>query len=291
MRIESRNAFSLIESSIVILIIAILIAGITQSSRLVSQMRLNTARTLTQSAPVASMRNLVLWYETTSDKSFDDADQQDGTLATNWYDINLTATSKINASSSGAARPTYKTDCINNLPCLNFDGGDYMDTVSLGVTSATMTYIAVINPTTISSSAYTSFVMTYGAYSAGNNSVHFQIRTGADQNKFQFAPVNGSQSAISTAALVANTPYILSAIDNASNIVLYKNGASAVSVSTTSADKTLGVLNIGSYNDGSTRSRYLTGYVGEIIIFDRALKAEERQSIESYLGKKWGIRI
>ncbi|MFM2200490.1 MAG: hypothetical protein RL769_545, partial [Pseudomonadota bacterium] len=38
------QAFSLIELSIVILIIGILVAGVTQSSRLVNQIRLSTAQ-------------------------------------------------------------------------------------------------------------------------------------------------------------------------------------------------------------------------------------------------------
>ena len=41
------KAFSLIELSIVILIIRILVAGVTQSSRLVTQFRLLSARNMT----------------------------------------------------------------------------------------------------------------------------------------------------------------------------------------------------------------------------------------------------
>lgn len=33
------------------------------------------------------------------------------------------------------------------------------------------------------------------------------------------------------------------------------------------------------------------GFVGEIIVFDRYLKAEEQQAVENYLGKKWGITV
>ena len=34
-----------------------------------------------------------------------------------------------------------------------------------------------------------------------------------------------------------------------------------------------------------------TGEIGEIAIFTRALKAEERKSTEDYLGKKYGTKI
>ena len=44
---RSKNAFSLIELSIVILIVGILIAGVTSSSRLVKRMKVITAQNLT----------------------------------------------------------------------------------------------------------------------------------------------------------------------------------------------------------------------------------------------------
>lgn len=50
MKNKFNKAFSLIELSIVILIIGILVAGVTSSSRLINQMRLTSARTLTQSS-------------------------------------------------------------------------------------------------------------------------------------------------------------------------------------------------------------------------------------------------
>jgi hypothetical protein len=31
--------------------------------------------------------------------------------------------------------------------------------------------------------------------------------------------------------------------------------------------------------------------MGEIIIFNRALKTEERKAVEKYLGQKWGIKV
>jgi prepilin-type N-terminal cleavage/methylation domain-containing protein len=56
------SAFSLIELSVVILIIGILVAGVTQSSRLIAQFRLKTAQNLTINSPVSSIKNLSTWY-------------------------------------------------------------------------------------------------------------------------------------------------------------------------------------------------------------------------------------
>jgi len=51
---KKHQAFSLVELSIVILIIGVLIAGVIQGSNLVTKFRIKTAQTLTQSSPVSS---------------------------------------------------------------------------------------------------------------------------------------------------------------------------------------------------------------------------------------------
>ena len=123
------TAFSLIELSIVILIIGILVAGVTQSSRLVKSMKLMTARNLTLSSPVSSIKNLTMWYETTIEKSIDEAERQDGIEVSKWYDITPTSVTKNDATQvTLASRPKYTDGMINGLPALKFDGSaDYFD--------------------------------------------------------------------------------------------------------------------------------------------------------------------
>lgn len=97
------KAFSLIELSVVILIIGILVAGVTQSSRLVKRMRLQTAQNLTQSSPVASIKDLTAWYETTLEKSFNDNEEQDQSDITVWYDVNPFSTVRNDATPPAVA--------------------------------------------------------------------------------------------------------------------------------------------------------------------------------------------
>ena len=58
-----KKAFSLIELSIVILIIRILVAGVTSSLRLISLMRLITAQSFTRSS-VNTIKDISFWVET-----------------------------------------------------------------------------------------------------------------------------------------------------------------------------------------------------------------------------------
>ncbi len=75
----SQKAFSLIEVSIVLLIIGILVAGVTQGSRLVRASRLQTAQNLTINSPVAGIPNLSAWWETSLESSFLAAEAVDST--------------------------------------------------------------------------------------------------------------------------------------------------------------------------------------------------------------------
>jgi hypothetical protein len=55
--------------------------------------------------------------------------------------------------------------------------------------------------------------------------------------------------------------------------------------STPSSSKTA----IGTYRIAA--GNYLNGYIAEIICYSRALSTTERQTVERYLGKKWGLTV
>jgi hypothetical protein len=131
-----KKAFSLVEISIVILVVVILIAGISKGVDLVYDMRLATARALTDKAPMFGMENLEMWLETTSENSL-----ATGTTSfTNvknplnndrigkWNDINPTLIDPNykNHAVQGTLdyQPLYIQDGINGLPALLFDGVD-----------------------------------------------------------------------------------------------------------------------------------------------------------------------
>lgn len=158
-----KRAFSLIELSIVILIIGILVAGVTQSSRLVSEMRLSSAKRLTQSSPISSIKGLLLWLETSSDNSFDnnvgDADQ-----VANWYDLNPLSNTKYTLNQSTTAnRPTYIKSSTGGIPALKFNNSKFqIDNFPLNSPSYSM--FIVFNSGAVSSSG-----MDILSFSSGGN--------------------------------------------------------------------------------------------------------------------------
>ena len=147
-----KRAFSLIELSIVILIIGILVAGVTQSSRLVSEMRLSSAKRLTQSSPISSIKGLLLWLETSSDNSFDN-NVGDGDQVANWYDLNPLSNTKYTLNQSTTAnRPTYIKSSTGGIPALKFNNSKFqIDDFPLNDPSYSM--FIVFNSGVVSSSS------------------------------------------------------------------------------------------------------------------------------------------
>jgi prepilin-type N-terminal cleavage/methylation domain-containing protein len=121
------KAFSLIELSIVILIIGILVAGVTQSSRLMKQFKLSSAQSITRSSDINSILDLVFWAETTLDNSLTNSSgsfqMEDGNAISQWSDINFRSNPKINLVQANTNnQPIYKSSGINGLPSISFDG-------------------------------------------------------------------------------------------------------------------------------------------------------------------------
>jgi len=127
--LKKRWAFSLIELSIVILIIGIVVAGITQGSRLVREMRIQAAASLTKSSGINGIKGLTMWLETTSSSSITSStsslNPDNNDKVAGWVDINPQKSGKINLTQTDdSLRPTYIVDGIGNLPSIKFDGTD-----------------------------------------------------------------------------------------------------------------------------------------------------------------------
>jgi len=291
------KAFSLIELSIVILIIGIIIAGITQSSRLVKQFKLSTARTLTQSSPVSSIKDLATWYETTSVASIDEIEAEDSAITTTpvstWHDINPESAYKHNATGTLTTRPLYYANCINSLPCLRFDGiDDYLGfdgTTLVGVDytifvveqrrTAIAKYFlgssATVNNTSLDLGYSADGIVSFSQGDVGNN---YTVGTSPAIGTYS-APIAHLHSFVNS-TIASGTP----TFDH------YLNGSSTASVKAAVGTPAMGSLTayaaakVGSSADGT-----FNGDIGEIIVFTRALKSEERAAVEAYLLKKWGI--
>ena len=280
-------AFSLIELSIVILIIGILIAGVTQGSRLIRDSRIKTAKTITQSSDVSSIKNLIAWWETTTSDSFDDSASLENTdSVTTWNDINPQSTIKHDLSGTA----TYTEKAINGFPALSFDGSsDYFELTST-IQSNELTYFMVMQPDVISA---LKGLIVKDDWSS-NGYTHYSLTSSGDAEVAIYGQTHsGENYPDSTTAVVVNTPTIIALTSDSSNSIHYVNGTQTGSfaVGTLQSPKIISPLKIGAWDSSGTIFRYFDGYIGEILIFNRRLKTSERTNVFDYLSKKWKIKL
>ena len=287
---KPNRAFSLIELSIVILIIGVLIAAVGQGIDLLQDARLSAARMSTQSSRVASIKNLIAWFEPTSLESFGGVEMNDGDAVTNWRDINPSNPIKLQTTTTSA--PTYKRSCINNLPCLSFNGtSNYLDTTTLSsnsINSRRISVFAVITPLNLSSATNRSFIISNGAWLAG--SFNLFITNASSTNRLGYEVPAATSYVYTTYVVKNNVTYIASVVDDGSASNLYLNGGSTLGTGNSIGSAAIG--NAYPFNIGhNTKQELFNGYFAELIIYDRALTTKERQSVEKYLSQKWKIKV
>jgi len=289
---KCNKAFSLIELSIVILIIGLLVAGVSKGSQIYNKIKLASARSLTNSSVVNSTKALELWLETTSANSFLEVSPEDNESINNWFDINLQSTFKNNAeafNNSQNRRPLYVKNKINGLPVLKFDGID-----DCMISSVDIRRLSIPNMT---------MFLVYERKLPIHNSRGGII--GNDPGWARFFIMNHSAiggSIVSTGSTphrfdamgTADRPQILTYISrvgttNGSSVAINRNLASTTYTENISITEQ-NLTSIGSHNS-ATCDKNDNVEIGEIIIFRRALQNGEVNSIEDYLSQKWGIKL
>ncbi len=301
------KAFSLIELSIVILVIGILIAGIMEGRNVLYKAKLSAARALSQSSDVASIKNLVVWVDATQENAITNTNLtknvENGDSVKSWKDRSPQYTPNLVFSTSESGTyPTFRENAINGLPALEFDGvnntGDYLEAAStarinqlenfaifavftaLPGYSSTESRIGILlkREATISNEVYG---MIFNGVSKTIGSI---VIDSSNSVTFTSSAVNGIKDNIPAIGFVQHATGI------SSGFVSYINGAAsgnaANPLSSISSDSS--ALAIGR---GRTVTRYFKGYISEIIMYNKALTKEERKSVEKYLGKKWGIAV
>jgi len=299
-----KKAFSLIELSVVILIIGILIGGVSQSSRVVAQMRLASARSITQSSGVNSLKDLTAWLESTSNKSFDARDQEDGAPVDNWYDTNPQTVAKINfTQGTSTKQPSFKANAINGLPALQFDGINDLMTLTdstktlqdlVGVDEATIIVVHQMNIVRESNS--------FMIHKASDNVVRFNSHfpgVGNSVYYFDFGTccVEG-ESRITGSSFPAsyfNRVNIVMWMKKSTTATIRVNGtqmmSSALTGSLSSTDMASPATFLLGSNGDDPEGYFLGGYLSEVILFRRALRSEEIADVENYLSRKWAVKL
>ena len=299
----NKRAFSLIELSIVILIIGILVAGVTTASRLVKQMKINSIKQMTYSSPVAGIKGLSLWLETSLEGSVTGAvnpfNPDENEKISSWNDINpQTSTRVILGQNNDALRPFYTSNStINSLPALRFDGAQWLFSIKAFGGNIPL------NP---SDDSFTLIAVWQTNVNTGVNQAVI------DQNSLSNVEPAGARAGILLTLFgtygfcgqandywgcqpyAIKTPYI-------SAITVKETGAVSVYTNSTTTGCN-GNINANTLNisdeaffigvkSTNTNTERMNGLVQEVIIYDRALSNEELGDVMKYLSKKFAIRL
>lgn len=294
------RAFSLIEISIIVLIISLLISGILRSNTLLTSMKLNSAANLTKSSPVGSINGLVLWLESTTIDSFKESeifDIEDSTQITTWRDINPQSSKKYYALTAATSAITYQEISeINDLPSIYFDGSVSTDRLTLSKSSSISEAIPIITP----DNDFTFFVVSkldsdadssVTAFSNGNTAGWGYEMNGASPSRYRRVAYPGVGDIDTSAANGSNNPEIVTVTysGNTGQATTMRVNGESIGISSTAIDSDIPntALYIGNASSGSPWK----GYISEIIIYKKVLNAERISKVEKYLSQKYKIYL
>jgi len=275
-----KKAFSLIEISVVILIIGVLISGISQGIDLYEDFNLNTAKTLTLNSRAGRVPDLVSWIETSMINSFDDVEEKNGSTISNWYDINPIANPNLKKNFSQAtsgSRPYYIKNVSNGLPAVKFESGRHL--VFDGGILVNTDFTMFLVERKLSNSAI--WIFHPGTSCGTNQCFHIGYRNNTNftldfySNGIDFVDSNlaGTKTRI-------HTLYF----NKLSGKKYWLNGGAV-------PDKSDSILSPVSSLITSKLGHSYTGYIFEIIQYNRAINDNERIDIEKYLSKKYNVPI
>ena len=286
----NKKAFTIIEISVVILIVSVMIAGVITSKSMLTKSRLANAQSLTQQSFVNEISNdLIAWYETSLEGSFDASEiKNDGSFITTWKDSNKSVVTKNNATApaSTANQPTLVQNVFyNSIPGLRFSGNQYLNFDGTKFAQNSYTIFLVEQRSSIKSENY--FIGGTG------NSANANLSFGYETDTTILFSHYSNNFTRPVASYKPQTPIMHTFLFN--NTIGKRHSINGGPIATNSPTQTTPITSfngamIGGYNPSGTLKTYV-GDLAEIIMFKRSLKTEEIKAIESYLGSKYGIPV
>jgi len=240
-----------------------------------------------------TIAGLGLWLDASKTSSL----QFNGDFVSEWRDLSGNGTNAVQGSAG--VQPDATTRTQNGLRVLDFDGSKAMIVHSTALPNPTGAAIArnVSGITMIAVCAYDNTSGTQFIFLA-NTDAQF-VRSALVKPGSNIA-VGGRRLNIDPFASVgyahnANANVISGILDYANaDAFMYENGVlrnSSTSFQTAGNSENGDSVSVEIGSSGNGTLNRLDGFIGELLVFRRALTNLERQRVERYLGRKWGITI
>ncbi|MBT4921991.1 MAG: prepilin-type N-terminal cleavage/methylation domain-containing protein [Rickettsiales bacterium] len=285
-----KKAFTLVEFAIVITIISLLIAVVSNSRILINKAKSQKAQIETKTAPILNITNdkgnisAKLWLEASDPNSYTILSDN---VVEIWHDKSPYGNDVTNGTNT-TYLPTIATNAINDRGgALYFDGNDRLFSdgmVPLAFGDDQYSIVAVWQADLLSvqviweqnSSQSGSGVVLYARGSLITNAI----------GSYGFAGQFSDNATISP--YEANVPYTSILVKDDLAIDLYHLGA--LTSDTIPLDTSLYTERHSVGSVASKGGEYFTGYIAEIIVFDKILTSSELELIHSYLFAKYGLK-
>jgi hypothetical protein len=187
-------------------------------------------------------------------------------------------------------RPAY-SGTLNGLPVLTFDGStDYLAGNAASLNIAT----SVTGITMIAVAKYATGVM-QRSIAISDTSTGARCLIGVSTTQWQVAGRRLTEAATTISGGTVNNNYVIH-----SGVIRYSVATAGVFINSVSqADAAFSTAGNSAATDsasvyiglGSNLASFMSGDIAEVIIYQRAISVEERNSVERYLSQKWGITI
>jgi len=284
----NKRAFSLIELSIVLIIIGLLIAGITSGRNLVRASKLSSGRSITLASQIVTIPGMVLWTESTTKDSFLNTESIDSNQLTTWYNREPSGfLVSNNFTTSASSNVIYEEVSTNELPAVNMTIAGNMSLANFSSSVLSAATIAIVFKPTAAPTSTATTIADAGA--SGNSTASIGIKS--DRVSLNFGSAVETSTVTNPASFSLDGLYILVVYLNGASSKVFVNNATEVGGSgavLSAGTNALNGVTIGANKSGSSG---IAAEISEVIIYNRVLKDTERQDMMSYLSTKYKITV
>ena len=279
---SKKSAFTLIELSIVLIIIGLLVSGVVAGKIIINKAKLASARSATKSSPVAQIEDLVLWLDAASAEAVLDDNNNpvdDGDTVASWSDINPQGDRKNHATQTTSNnQPTYQESGFNGLPSIESDGSDdFLELKSLLTLKNDFSLFTALKAEISPANS--------GMFFGGSNS---DIKVGRHNEKHFVRIIKDGSGDNNVSWDIEDNigTYRLSRESTGKIDVSFNNGTGNRLFSDAAQNGNFTIEDLFRFNHSE---QYFKGKIAEVIIYERKLSTSETNAIEDYLKEKWNI--
>lgn len=192
---------------------------------------------------------------------------------------------------ASATNPTlYPIPFNRNYP-IQFSGSSFFlnSAFTYGLSSRSC-FLVVSETTPGNNNGFLSFAVTGTDYTQ-TNALAIESGSKTISQYYQIITASGNGGYVATLTGQPATPFAIYSDTFGSGVEsVYQNGTLATTATSSQTFTSSLGLYVGARMVANSVSNYLTGLVAEVILYNRALTASERQQAEGYLAWKWGLQ-